>query len=210
MIDITIPITSSTPVWPGDPKPTVRQVSSIEAGDESNVTQIRMSVHTGTHIDAPKHFFKQGITIDQIPLSKLVGDALVVQIVNEVNIITAEVLSSHPQIDAIRCAKKILFRTKNSLLWQKYPAQFITEYVGIDTSGAEFLATFDLDLIGIDYLSIAPFHDLNIPHQILLAKGVVLLEGIDLSQVSDGIYRLMCLPLKITAVEGAPVRAILI
>lgn len=210
MFDISIPITNNTPVWPGDPKITIRQVSAIKEGDESNVTQIRMSVHTGTHIDAPNHFFDQGITIDKIPLTQLIGDALVVEVDDEINVISAEVLSSHPQIGDIRRARKILFRTRNSTFWQKYPDQFMKDYVGIDTSGADFLATLDLDLIGMDYLSIAPFHDLNKPHQILLAKGVVLLEGIDLSQASADIYQLICLPLKLTGVEGAPVRAILI
>jgi len=210
MFDISIPISTSTIVWPGDPKIAIRQVSSLQEGDESNVTQIRMSVHTGTHIDAPNHFIDHGITIEKIPLTQLIGEALVVEVEDEVNVISAEILSSHPQIGDIRCARKILFRTRNSKFWQKNPAQFMTDYVGIDTSGAIFLATLNLDLIGIDYLSIAPFHDLNRPHQILLDKGVVLLEGIDLSQVSANIYQLICLPLKLTGMEGAPVRAILI
>lgn len=187
----------------------IRQVASIHEGDESNVSQIRMSVHTGTHIDAPRHFIEQGKTIDKIPLIRLVGDTLVVKVDDKVNVITAEFLLSHPQIEDIRCARKILFQTRNSLFWQKYPGQFISDYVGIDTSGAHLLASFDLDLIGVDYLSIASFHDLTKPHQILLAKGVILLEGIDLSKVSADIYKLVCLPLKLTGVEGAPVRAIL-
>ncbi len=108
--------------------------------------------------------------------------------------------------------EKFFFEPEIPHSGKKNPAQFMTDYVGIDTSGADFLSTFNLDLIGVDYLSIAPLHDLNRPHQVSrgLAKGVVLLEGIDLSQVSANIYQLICLPLKLTGVEGAPVGATLI
>ena len=120
------------------------------------MTQDRIVSIQGTHIDAPNHFIDQGITIEKIPLPQLIGEALVVEVADEVNVISAEVLSSHSQIGDILRARKILFRTRNSTFWQKYPAQFMTDYVGIDTSGADFLSTLNPDLIGVDYLSIAP------------------------------------------------------
>jgi arylformamidase len=207
--DISIPITSSMIVWPGDPQVTIRQLSAIQQGEESNVTQIRMSVHTGSHIDAPKHFIDSGNTIEEIPLQKLIGDALVIEIDEKIDVISAEVLKSLLNFDGIKDIRKILFHTRNSAFWHQTSRTFQEDFVGIDSSGAEFLANFDLDLVGLDYLSIAPFHDISKPHKTLLSKEVILLEGIDLTAVPGGIYHLCCLPLKLIGIEGAPVRAIL-
>jgi arylformamidase len=209
IFDISVPITSSTIVWPGDPKIAIRQMAAIADGAESNLSQIRMSIHTGTHIDAPAHFIDGGKTIGDIPLHKLIGEVLVMGVGEDIKVITGQTLVEHPQLEALRQARKVLFKTNNSKLWHTHPNEFSEEYVGIDTSGAEFLAKLNLDLIGIDYLSISPFHDLEKPHQILLAKGFVLLEGVDLSQVPAGTYQLHCLPLKLQQSEGAPARAIL-
>ncbi len=210
IFDISLPIDANMPVWPGDPSVILRQVSSIDRGDDANVSQIKMSVHTGTHIDAPKHFINNGKTIGQIPLEKLIGDVLVVSIDDEVEVISEEVLQNHPQRSSIENASKILLKTRNSKLLNEHKNDFYEDYVGIDASGAAFLAQLDLDLIGIDYLSIAPFNDTTEPHLILLAKEIVLLEGIDLSNVEPGIYQLFCLPLSILTSEGAPARVILV
>lgn len=210
VFDISIPIDANMPVWPGDPSVILRQVSSIDRGDEANVSQIKMSVHTGTHIDAPKHFINNGKTIGQIPLEKLIGDVLVVSIDDAVEVISEEVLQNHPQRSSFYKTSKILFKTRNSAYWRASQTAFREDYVGIDSSGATFLAQLDLDLIGVDYLSIAPFNDTTEPHLILLAKEIVLLEGIDLSIVEPGIYQLFCLPLNILTSEGAPARAILV
>jgi arylformamidase len=208
--DITLPIRSDMPVWPGDPKPTLRQLSSIQKGDESNVTQIRMSVHTGTHIDAPKHFIDTGKSVDQIPINKLVGTVLVMAIDISVDKISAATIQSHPQIDQLNHVHKILFKTRNSKLWQSDPHVFNQEYVAIDASGAEYLIEKNIELVGVDYLSIAPYEETSEPHQIFLSKEVILLEVIDLSQVPEGIYEIYCLPLNIFGSEGAPARVILL
>lgn len=209
VIDISVPISSSTIVWPGDPKVVIRQLASISDGAESNLSQIRMSVHTGTHIDAPAHFIEGGNTIGDILLPKLIGRVLVIEMGEEVGVISEQNLIRHPQINDLRTAAKVLFKTRNSHLWHMRPHIFREDYVGIDTSGAKFLTQFKLDLIGIDYLSISPFNDLEKPHQILLGKDIVLLEGVDLSRVAPGFYQLHCLPLKLQECEGAPARAIL-
>jgi arylformamidase len=209
IFDISVPLTKNMPVWPGDPQITIRQLSSIQRGDESNVSQVRMSVHTGTHIDAPKHFIESGKTIDQIPLHRLIGDVLVMEMKEKVNVITSEALASHPLFEEINHFHKILLRTRNSQLWHKSVPEFQKDFVGIDSSGAALLSEFDLDLIGVDYLSVAPYYDTSKPHQILLSSDIILLEGIDLSEVSSGIYYLWCLPLNIYGIEGAPARAIL-
>lgn len=208
--DISIPITPSMPVWPGDPPVDLQQVSAIASGESANVTRISMSVHTGTHIDAPKHFIDTGKTIGQIPLEKLVGEVLVIQIDHSINVISKQELQLHPAIDLLKDARKVLFRTRNSKLWYQSPSEFRKDYVGIDASGAEFLAGLGLDLIGIDYLSIAPFDEALVPHQALLAKDIVLLEGLDLSNVPAGVYELYCLPLNLPSCEGAPARVILV
>ena len=208
--DISVPITPDMPVWPGDPAVDLQQVSVIASGDSANISHLSMSVHTGTHIDAPKHFIDNGNTIGQIPLEKLVGEVLVMQIDDSVNVISALVLKSHPGIDLLEDAQKVLFRTLNSSLWRQSPNEFRQDYIGIDASGAEFLAGLGLDLIGIDYLSIAPYDETLAPHQILLAEDIVLLEGLDLSKVQAGIFELYCLPLKIPGCEGAPARVILV
>ncbi len=208
--DISVPISNVMPIWPGDPKVTIRQVSSIANGDEANVSQIRMSVHTGTHIDAPRHFFNDGKTIDQIPLEKLTGGVLVMDLGDDVDEISEDMLRLHPQLEDLLNASKVLFKTKNSKLWGRYPDVFIKDYVGINASAAHFLAALNLDLIGLDYLSIAPFTETDQPHQTLLAKEIVLLEGINLTGVAAGSYELFCLPLNIVGCEGAPARAILV
>jgi arylformamidase len=209
IFDISVPISEEIPVWPGDPRVTLRQLSSIKAGDHANVSQIRMSVHTGTHIDAPKHFIDSGNTIDQIPLEKLTGGVLVMDLGTEITHISKDVLMTHPQIEQLMKASKVLFKTRNSSLWKTHPRTFQEDYVGIDSSGADFLSTMDLHLVGVDYLSIAPFNETLEPHQTLLGKDIVLLEGIDLSEVSGGIYKLYCLPLNIKGCEGSPARVIL-
>lgn len=208
--DVSMPITPSMPVWPGDPPVEVQQVACISSGDPANVSRLDMSVHSGTHIDAPRHFIADGKTISQIPLEKLIGEVLVMQIDNSEDVITARVLESHPQIDLLSKASKAIFRTRNSAHLQAYPSGFNQDYVGIDSSGAHFLKKLNLGLIGIDYLSIAPYHDTVMPHLILLAEEIVLLEGLDLSQVPAGFYELFCLPLNIIDCEGSPARVVLI
>lgn len=210
IIDISVPITNTLPVWPGDPSVDLAKVSSITKGDSANVTRITMSVHTGTHIDAPKHFIDSDITVDQIPLKKLIGEVLVIEIDSQFNVISDAVLKTHPEIYQLNQTKKVLFHTRNSRLWKQYPDSFEQKYVGIDTSGARYLQQFNLELIGIDYLSIAPFDDTDLPHQILLSGGSILLEGLDLSDVPGGFYKLYCLPLNILGCEGSPARVILI
>jgi arylformamidase len=198
------------PVWPGDPLVHIEQISSIQNAESSNISKIAMSVHTGTHIDAPKHFIDSEQTVDEIPLHYLVGEVVVLEIDDEVKIITDGVLHSHPKIKLIKNIKKVLFKTHNSKLWAKNLTEFQPDYVGISSSGAQYLADLNVELVGIDYLSIAPFDQTYEPHLILLSQGIVLLEGIDLSKVNSGIYQIFCLPLNIKGCEGAPARVILV
>lgn len=210
IFDISIPISRGMVVWPGDPYPAIRKVSEIKRGDDANVSEISMSVHSGTHIDSPNHFIDNGKTVEQIPLEKLVGDVLIMEFKDETSVINKEALKDHPQLKALLVVKKVLLKTSNSSRLLLKQENFSREYVGIDKSGAQFLANLNLDLIGLDYLSVASFQETEEPHQILLKNEIVLLEGINLHEVPPGYYKLFCLPLSILGSDGAPARTILI
>jgi len=204
--DITLTITPQSVVWPGDSPVSVKRTSSIDSGDSSNVSEISMSCHTGTHVDAPDHFLNNGVTVEDLSLDLLVGRVYVLYL-PDVNLITASVLMD---ADIPPRTRRLLFKTRNSLYWAEGKTDFKTDFVGLSVDAAELLVDRNVRLLGIDYLSIAPYK-LRVPiHTILLAAGVVILEGLDLSQVSQGRYTLHCLPLKLGGVEGAPARAILV
>ena len=207
--DITVPISQDMLIWPGDPKVTLRQVSSISKGAESNITQLRMSVHTGTHIDAPKHFLDDGNTIDRISLEQLIGPVFVMVFEEEISLITKETITKHKDFDILSDIKKVLFKTRNSRLWHSDNKAFREDFVGLDHSAAQLLADLGMELVGVDYLSIATFNETEEPHKILLEQGVVLLEGIDLTGVPQGSYEVYCLPLLLQGCEGSPARVIL-
>lgn len=205
--DISVEINPDLPVWPGDPKVNITRSKSMEAGDHANVSQIEFGLHTGTHMDAPFHFLAQGATLDQIALDRLIGLVTVLEVPEDMSVLSGDVLARLP---ADLITERILFKTRNSTYWSDSPHHFHKDFVGIDQSGADFLVERGVRLVGIDYLSIAPFRQSQATHEVLLGAGVVILEGLDLSGVSQGEYQLFCLPLKIGGVEGAPIRAILI
>lgn len=204
--DITLTITPDMIVWPGDPQVDMKRLSSISAGDNANVTQISMSCHTGTHVDAPDHFMNNGKTVESLTLDLLLGRAYVLHLPN-VNLITASVLMD---ADIPPRTRRLLFKTRNSDFWAGGNKEFQTEFVALSVDAAEWLVDRNVKVVGIDYLSIAPFKQGKPVHTILLEAGVVVIEGLDLSKVSQGRYTLTCLPLKLGGAEGAPTRAILV
>jgi arylformamidase len=204
--DITLTITPEMIVWPGDPQVDMKRLSSISAGDNANVTQISMSCHTGTHVDAPDHFMNNGKTVESLTLDLLLGRAYVLHLPN-VNLITASVLMD---ADIPPRTRRLLFKTRNSDFWAGGNKEFQTEFVALSVDAAEWLVDRNVKVVGIDYLSIAPFKQGKPVHTILLEAGVVVIEGLDLSKVSQGRYTLTCLPLKLGGAEGAPTRAILV
>lgn len=207
IIDISIPLSGKTPVWEGDKGISVHRVAIIENGCDFNVSRIELGVHTGTHIDAPFHVFENGKTVDEIPLDTLIGNVQVIEIPNGISVIDKNCLMKMSFQDGI---DRILFKTSNSLYWETDPFSFHKEYVALNSEGAKYLVDIGLKLIGVDYFSVSSFDDLKQPHMTLLNRGIVLLENIDLRQVVPGIYKLICLPMKITGTDGAPVRAVLI
>jgi len=206
IIDISVGIDENLPVWPGDPNPHLSWIGSINAGDSANITGISMGAHTGTHIDAPLHFLQNGASLDEISLSTLIGDAQVLEVPGDAALITAEVLTSLEEI----CCERLLLKTRNSQFWSGSGLEFRQDFTALDVSAAEFLVRRGVRLIGIDYLSIAPFNDPTPTHTLLLRQNVVILESINLADVPAGFYQLVCLPIKLTAREAAPVRAVLI
>ena len=203
--DISVKIDEQLPVWPGDPAVVIKQDVSMDDGEMYNLHSLQISAHTGTHIDAPLHFLAQGKPIGAIPLDYLIGPAQVIEIPDEVHAIDAEIIR---QCGIVSNVKKVLFKTANSQLWGKHNL-FHEAYTALNSNGAKVLAEMDIHLVGVDYLSISVYEDTARPHILLLQKDVVLLEGINLSDVEAGIYELICLPLKLNDIEGAPARAIL-
>ncbi|HEX9797001.1 MAG TPA: cyclase family protein [Anaerolineales bacterium] len=204
-IDISVGISPALPVWPGDPAIELERLASIEAGEEVNISRLASGVHIGTHVDAPKHFLDEGGTVEALSLEALIGPAEVVEISGSATI-DAEALAG---ADIPGGCQRLLLKTSNSQLWSRIEAGFQKDFVAVDDSGAGWLVDHGLRLVGIDYLSIAPWGAAGPTHRTLLRAGVVILEGIDLRQVAPGSYQLVCLPLKLVGSDGAPARAVL-
>jgi len=206
--DISLTISPHLPIWPGDPPVVLKRVQKIEEGADANVTQIQMSVHVGTHVDAPYHFLGgESATVDQLPLDILHGRAYVLSLDNEIDLVSATVLEKS---DIPTRVKRLLIKTRNSNYWACDEKMFDENFVAVSEDGAQFLVERGIKLVGVDYLSVAPYVDTAPTHRTLLSAGVVIVEGLNLYNVSQGRYTLFCLPIKITGSDGAPARAILI
>ena len=204
--DISVSITPEMPVWPGDPPVTLQRVENISQGATSNVSRLECNVHIGTHVDAPVHFIDGAASVESLPLRVLIGRVYVVHL-PQATVIDETMLEGAGIPPRTR---RVLFRTSNSRYWARGERDFQKDFVAINSSGAAWLVRKKVQLVGVDYLSVAPFGDSREPHRILLEKGVVVVEGLDLSEVSQGRYTLYCLPLKLVGSDGAPARAILV
>ena len=189
--------------WPGDPVVSIPRISDMDRGDVANVRRLSMSAHTGTHMDAPLHFIGDGASIDAMPLDAAVGPARVIEI-DSPDVIGPQELDRHD----IRAGERILLRTGNSeRCWRT--RCFLKQFVHIGPDGAEYLASRQVRLVGIDYLSVGAYGDGGVEtHRALLSAGIWIIEGLDLSATSAGNYELICLPLKISGGDGAPARAV--
>lgn len=192
-------------VYPGNPEVSVTLQQSIAEGAGANVSAIRCGSHTGTHVDAARHFFPDGQPVDLIPLEKMVGPALLVRLSDDVRAVGEAELR---QFDLGKHTR-ILLGTRNSGLLPK--KDFTTDYTYLAPDGAEYLVGKGFELVGIDYLSIEQFRSgHHRTHRTLLERSVVIVEGLDLSVPPPGEYELVCLPLRLEGCDGAPARAILI
>ncbi|MBO8137442.1 MAG: cyclase family protein [Desulfotomaculum sp.] len=200
--DVTRSLTNRTVVYPGDIPVQLKKLSDIENGDLANSTEVLMSSHAGTHVDAPSHLYKGGKTLDQLSLDILIGPVKVIELPGN-GPITGEHLSRYD----LPGVKRLLVKTPNSQLLKK--ERFIDSYAHFTSSAAEYLVECGCQLVGIDYLSVDPPGESLPVHEILLSAGVIIVEGVDLSKVPAGEYELICLPLKIAGGDGAPARVIL-
>lgn len=198
--DISVPLSPDMHVYPGDPGMEIERL--VEVGKESPfaVSRLVLGTHTGTHVDPPAHFYPERPSVDQLPLESLVGPARVVDI--------GDALAVTPEMVPDGC-ERVLFKTRNGSLWEK--ERFQRRFTYIRPDAGEQLAKQRVKLVGIDYLSAEQYGARQpLTHWALLGADVIILEGIDLREVPEGDYTLVCLPLKIVGGDGAPARAILI
>ncbi|MGE0548888.1 MAG: cyclase family protein [Kofleriaceae bacterium] len=204
-IDVSVAIRHGMVHWPGNPPVRLERIKDIADGASSNVSQLSLGVHSGTHVDAPVHFKPGASGVDQIPLDAFVGPARVIAIEHPV----------HVTVDELRAAKvsageRILLKTRNSpAAWLRSP-EFVSDAVHLSTEAAAWLAGLPVLTVGIDYLSVGGHAAKNgaAVHHALLDAGVWIIEGLDLSAVTAGPCDLVCLPLKLVGCDGAPARAI--
>jgi arylformamidase len=203
-MDVSVPVKSGMARWPGDIDVSVSRVSDMAEGAEYNLSQLHMSAHTGTHMDAPLHFVNGAISIDQLPFDATVGPARVIEIAVPESIGPADL-----EPFQIETGERLIIKTANSgRCWET--DDFVKDFIFISEAGAKYLAGRRIRCVGVDYLSVAGFYkDTVETHVALLGAGIWIMEGLDLRRIQPGRYDLICLPLKLLGAEGAPARAIL-
>jgi arylformamidase len=203
IIDISLPISSEMLIWPGDPRPALTPVASLEV-EGVQVSQLVLGTHTGTHLDAPRHFIPGGRTIDQLDLGALVGVCRVVEV------ISAEGHLSHADLQRVKLhpGDRLLLKTRNS----RRPAgrTFARDFVALDPSGADYVCERGVGLVGIDGPSIDAWDASDFPsHKRLLGADILIVENLVLRHIMPGLYGLIAVPLNLTGADGCPVRALL-
>ena len=203
-LDVTLPISNGMVTWPGDKRVEVSKSSAIGTnGSEANVTAISLSAHTGTHMDAPLHFFPDGTDITHIPFIHLIGPAKVIHITDPHQITFSELKEAD-----IEKGDRLLFRTRNSDSdWSMKP--FMKDYVYLSTNAAQYLVKHGIICIGVDYLSVAGEENGREVHQLLLGEGITIIEGLNLKTIVPGTYEMIALPMKIAGADGAPARVVI-
>ncbi|MDX6611599.1 MAG: arylformamidase [Blastocatellia bacterium] len=206
--DVSVPIGAHTPVYPGDPGIDIQPWKALANGDSANVSSLHFGAHTATHVDAPAHFINGGAGVANLPLDVLIGPARVVETPPEMKEIDHDFVSG---LD-LQSVTRLLFKTRNSSFWYESNETFRTDFTYLTHPAAELLIAKGIRLVGIDYLSIEKFKsERHETHLALLDNGIVILEGLNLSEVSGGDYELICLPLLVAAGagDGAPARTVL-
>jgi len=206
LIDVSVALDDELPIWPDSPGFQLEALQRMSDGAEVNVSKLICDVHTGTHIDAPRHFVEEGKTVEEIPLSVLVGPVVVVRVPDEVDTITAHVLD---ELGIPSTTSRLLLRTRNSDLWSTHPGTFRHDYTALAPSASRWIVDHDIRCVGVDYLSVQHYDDGPETHQTLLQGDVVIVEGLNLSGVEAGRYELLCMPAKLAESEGAPARVAL-
>jgi len=202
--DVSVPLRAGMPTYAGEPAPELKFIKLIRRSDSANVSVLSLGSHTGTHVDAPRHFLDGRSTVEAMPIEALVGPVQVIELAERRHI-TAEDLESAAMPSE---ATRLLLKTPNSRFWND--DEFHTDFVGLTGDAARWLVERGFVLVGIDYLSIeqfrSPTHEV---HKTLLEAGAVIVEGLDLRNVPAGAYLMACAPLKVVGAEGAPARVFL-
>jgi arylformamidase len=205
-VDVTVPLVPGrVPIYPGDRELTIRRDARLADGDPANLSSVDCTLHCGTHVDAPVHFVDGAPGVDAVPLDVLIGPAWVADATHVAGDIDAAALGG---VDIPDGARRVLFKTTNSALWEE-PAVFEEDFVAVTPDAARLLVERGVRLVGIDYLSIAPYGDPAPTHEEFLRAGVAIVESLDLRGVEPGRWTLTCLPLRIPGADGAPARAVL-
>ena len=206
IIDISLGLKPDFPVWPGHPEIRFNKIQEIGKGSKANVTQIELGVHSGTHLDAPLHFLADGFDVTGLDLETLIGPALLID-VSDAQVINAALLET---LSIPHNTERLLIKTSNSQLWSENNTDFNPDFVAVSNSGAKWIVERGIRLVGVDYLSVAPYGNSGPTHRTLLQAGVIPVEGLNFNGVKEGRYHLICLPIKLEGCEGAPARAVLI
>jgi arylformamidase len=207
-IDITRPLREGMPVWPGDPEFRLTRFCAMAQGEIANVSAVSMSLHTGTHVDAPLHYLAEGDSLDALPVDALMGWARVLNFGQGRPIRATDLESA-----GIRSGERILLKTAVEDALEEIDPQeggFRADLAAVAPDAARYLAASSVRAVGIDALSIGPFGgEGDETHRILLGAGIWVMEGLDLRGVPAGEYELICLPLRVAGADGAPARALL-
>jgi arylformamidase len=205
--DISMPVRHGGLVYPNNPPISITAVQSIAAGATANVSRIDLGSHTGTHVDAPKHFIDEGTGVDALPLDVLMGPARLIAFGDEVLAIGETELRAHD----LAGVRRLLIRTRNSAWLASGSTEFHPDFTHIAPDGAEYLVSLGVQLVGVDYLSVEQFRSPHHrTHRTLLENRVVIVEGLVLSEPAPGDYDLRCLPMLMDGLDGAPARAVLV
>ena len=207
--DITLTTSPWTLTWEGTEQGlSVKWAETMgTVGAACNLSVFTLGTHTGTHLDAPLHFVPGGATVEALDVNVLVGPAQVVEVYGRDRITAADLA----QAGIAPGTERVLFKTDNTRLGRLHDGVFHPDYVGVAPSGAEWLVTHGVRLVGVDYLSVGPYGPVNVEtHRILLGAGVVVVETLVLDEVNAGAYTLVALPPKFAGLEGSPCRCLLI
>ena len=203
LLDVSVPLRQGLPTYPNNPPFELQPIQRIASGGTANVSRLVMGTHSGTHVDAPVHFFDDGIGVDELPLELLIGRARVVDIQGR-----GGIAADHLEEAGLREDLRVLLKTPNSALWNS--DVFHEDYAYLTDSGARYLVAQGVKVVGIDYLSVEQFNAPGAPaHRTLLSNGVIIIEGLNLAEAEPGMYEMYCLPLPVTGGDGAPARVIL-
>ena len=203
-LDVSVPLAPGIPTYPGNPEFELQPIKRIAQGDSSNVSRMILGTHSGTHVDAPLHFFDGRPGVDAMALELLIGRVRVIDLPHR-----GGITEEHLAAAGLREDLRVLLRTPNSALWNTTDG-FHTDYTYLTEGAAKFLVGQGVKVVGVDYLSVEQYKKAGAPaHKALLGNGVIIIEGLNLSEAEAGQYEMYCLPLRVAGADGAPARVVL-